>query len=128
MRRKPERETPVSQLARKATKDEVFDKLIYDYRHGQPGVHLEIYSANFTAFIKVESYKDFEYGYPNSNENPTRITTLSISKNQYTDSYKHLGEWDPQELMNKPRHRFEKQAEKDPELKIFLENILNYFG
>ena len=127
-KRKFERETPVSQLARKATEDRVFKELLYSYRQGQPGVHLEIYSDDFRAFVTVENRKDPEYGYPDSNENPTRISCLSISKNPYTNSYKRLGEWFPQELVRKARHRFEKQAEKDSKLKIFLANILKYFG
>jgi len=115
---------------------EVEAKGIFDFvgyngpEYGQHGAFVELRRGEFEATLRREGLPSSD-GYnattsksvdPNK-DNPTRITFLSISKGS-----RHFGTYDPQEMIRSPRHKFEKNAEKDPELKKFLEDILNNFN
>ena len=104
----------------------IFDKVGYEGPKGQPGVFVEVYRGKFEALLRREGWPSSLYGYNASLDNPTRITYLSISRCE--NSPKNYGTYDPEETVRSPRHKFEKDAEKDPELKKFLEDILHYFN
>jgi hypothetical protein len=129
----------VYQIRGKATSiicNEVEKQGIFDFvgyggpAYGQHGAFVELRRGKFEATLRREGFPS-SHGYnatttnspdPNS-DSPTRITFLSISKGS-----RHFGTYDPEELIRSPRHNFEKDAEKDPELKKFLEDILDNFN
>jgi hypothetical protein len=103
----------------------IFDKVGYEGPKGQEGVFVEIWRGELEATLRREGTPSAQ-GYNGTLENPTRITYLNIRRHGNTE--KHYGIYDPKELMHSPRHRFEKDAEKNPGLKKFLEDILKYFN
>jgi hypothetical protein len=115
---------PVSQLVGQALDENTFTEIWYSRGHGQPGVNVHIRLADLQAFVKVASSRDTGYGYIREGQQ-TRITTLSIERNPGRGD---LGCWDPQELINSPRHGFENQEKTDEDLSYFLNRIFEYFG
>jgi hypothetical protein len=111
-----------SSICRKSIEENLFDKVFYEGPKGQPGVFVELRRGEFEALLRREC-TPFSVGYNGSLKNPTRITYLSISSPE-----KDYGCYDPKEHVHSPKHKFEKDAEKNPELGKFLEDILRNFN
>jgi len=104
-------------------KEGTFDRVFYKGSQGcQPGAYVEVRRGNLEALLRREGRPSADC-YSGTPDNPTRIGYLSISKGS-----KVYGLFDPQECVRSPRHKFEKNAEKDPELKAFLGDILKFFN
>jgi hypothetical protein len=124
---------PTSRICEEVLEKGIFDKVAYGGPKGQRGVFVEVKRGEFEALLNREGTPSAD-GYnattsksPDPNkDNPTRITYLSISR--HGNTYKNYGTYDPQEMIRSPRHKFEKDAEKNTELKKFLEDILKYFN
>lgn len=114
-----------SRICKEVEEKGIFDKVGYEGPKGQEGVFAEILRGKLEALLRRVGMPSTE-GYNGTLENPTRITYLSISR--CGDHSKDYGTYDPKEQIHSPRHRFEKDAEKNPELKKFLEDILKYFN
>ena len=133
------RKKTVYQIRGKTTSrvcSEVEEQGIFDFvgyegpEYGQHGAFVKLRRGKFEATLRREGlptsdgYNAFDSKSIDPNKDrPTRITFLVISKGS-----RYYGTYDPEEMIHHPRHKFEKDAEKDPELKKFLEDILNYFN
>lgn len=120
-----------SRICKEVEEKGVFDFVGYIGSQGcQPGAYVELRRGEFEATLRREGlpssdgYNAFDSKTASPYEDkPTRITFLVISKGS-----RCLGFYEPQECIRHTRHKFEKDAEKDPELKKFLEDILNCFN
>jgi len=120
-----------SRICEEVEKKGTFDFVWYKGpAYGQHGAFVELRRGEFEAFLRREGFPSSDgYNAFDSKsadpykDKPTRITLLSISKGS-----RCLGFYDPGERIRSPRHKFEKDAEKNPELKKFLEDILNNFN
>ena len=122
-RSKYRRGTSTSRICFMLEKEGIFDRVFYKGSQGcQPGAYVELHRDNLEALLRREGRPSADC-YNGTPDNPTRIGYLSISKDS-----RDYGLFDPQECVHSPRHKFEKNAEKDPELKKFLEDILEHFN
>jgi len=121
------RERSTASICKEVEEKGIFDDVLYGGPKGQRGVFVTVKRKGRRVYLEAtlrrEGWPSSQYGYNASQDNPTRITFLSISKGS-----RHFGFYDPKELIRPPRHKFEKDAEKDPELKEFLEDILKNFN
>lgn len=119
---------PTSKLVEKIEEQRIFDALLYVGAMGQCGVIVDIRRGPFSAQIRRESSPCSD-GYNATNDNPTRLTYLSLEKNtpENIHPFKCYGIYDP--FCHPPgKSKFEKAARRDPEMKKFLDDILKYFN
>jgi hypothetical protein len=113
---------PTSRICARLEETGVFDHVFYKGPSGcQPGAYVELRKGEYEALLRRE--KPSPSGYNGSFETPTRIAYLVIDMGK-----KCYGFFDPNEMIQSPRHKFEKDAERDSNLKSFLDNILKNFN
>lgn len=105
----------------------IFDLVRYSRDYGQTGACVEVERGDYEANLKRIGWPTSD-GYNGTQENPTRLTYLSIFKTTRTGNRRHFGTYDTDCFKPQKRHKFEKDAEKSPKLKAFLDDILTNFN
>ncbi|MFH0928830.1 MAG: hypothetical protein V1818_00570 [Candidatus Aenigmatarchaeota archaeon] len=114
-------------ICREVKERGIFDFVRYSRNYGQSGAFVEVERGDYEASLRRESWPTSE-GYNGTDKDPTRITYMCISKTTRNGNHRCFGFYDPQELIHSPRHNFEKDAEKSPKLKEFLNDVLLHFN
>jgi len=114
----------VSKLAVLARNSGEFDAVFYKGCSGcQPGAWVEVMKDQFRTLLRVERTSLGEgEGYGATKTGGSRIGYLSI---RYESRYYYYGTWDPNELVQRPRHNFD----NDPEpVRALAGLVIKYFS